>query len=283
MPNDKNIGFPVEDILPYIEDSNFYHAVFLWHTYLEIEFVWSPDPNIFVRDSLPEEIHGQGVWTNNQTRFTAKTNPLAYARTPAFIEKHEPPNVSAFDEWYFPQEFRKYKANYKAWAQLNGSFQIIIPGGYIYNQNFLFPWHITNTGAYIKDYIKNWKPRGQIWDISVYQIPRNRFDTTIPRQILVPRNQPQPIYYGTASPPPPPLRKMCGCDCNTIASIIAEQMAEKQRLLDAIKEHIDSRAIEQLEKINEMLQSMELDVDLQPVIDEIKRAEANLWNGINGG
>jgi hypothetical protein len=60
-------------------------------------------------------------------------------------------------------------------------------------------------------------------------------------------------------------------------------MAEKQRLLDAIKEHIDSRAIEQLEHINKMLQDMSIDVDLQPVIDVIKQAEKNLWNGINGG
>lgn len=90
-------------------------------------------------------------------------------------------------------------------------------------------------------------------------------------------------FLGTASPPPPPPRNMCGCDCNTIASIIAEQMAEKQRLLDAIKEHIDTRTLEQLSHINKMLQGIDMDLDLQPIIDEIKRAEANLWNGISGG
>ncbi len=93
---------------------------------------------------------------------------------------------------------------------------------------------------------------------------------------------PSLIFRGTASPPPP-RRKMCGCDCNTIASIIAEHMAEKQRLLDAIKEHIDSRAIEQLKHINKMLQDIDMDLDLQDVINEIKRVEKNLWNGINGG
>ncbi|MCC3503029.1 MULTISPECIES: hypothetical protein [unclassified Microcoleus] len=59
-------------------------------------------------------------------------------------------------------------------------------------------------------------------------------------------------------------------------------MAEKQRLLDAIKGHIDSRAVEQLQHINKMLQDIDMDLDLQPVIDEVKRVEKNLWNGING-
>ncbi len=94
---------------------------------------------------------------------------------------------------------------------------------------------------------------------------------------------PSPILRGTASLPPPPPRNMCGCDCNTIASIIAEHMAEKQRLLDAIKEHVDMRTLEQLKHTNEMLQSIDMDLDLQPVIDEMKRVEANLWNGISGG
>lgn len=97
-----------------------------------------------------------------------------------------------------------------------------------------------------------------------------------------PLPSPSPSLGGNAAPPPPPGKNMCGCDCNTIASIIAEHMAEKQRLLDAIREHIDSRAIEQLQHINKMLQDIDMDLDLQPVIDEIKRVEKNLWNGING-
>lgn len=88
---------------------------------------------------------------------------------------------------------------------------------------------------------------------------------------------------GDASPPPPPPKNMCGCDCNTIASIIAEQMVEKQRLLDAIKDHVDMRTIEQLRHTNTMLQGIDIDLDIQPVIDELKRIEKNLWNGINGG
>lgn len=101
--------------------------------------------------------------------------------------------------------------------------------------------------------------------------------------LSAPPPPPSLILRGTASPPPPPPRKMCGCDCNTIASIIAEHMAEKQRLLDAIRDHVDMRAIEQLKHINKMLQDIDMDLDLQPVIDEIKRAEKNLWNGISGG
>lgn len=97
---------------------------------------------------------------------------------------------------------------------------------------------------------------------------------------------PSLILRGVASPPPPPPRNMC-CDCNTIATIFAEQanqlIAEKQKQLEAIRDHIDMRAVEQLQQINKMLQDMEINADLQPIIDEIKRAEANLWNGISGG
>ncbi|MEZ2321774.1 MAG: hypothetical protein ACBR15_22515 [Microcoleus sp.] len=99
---------------------------------------------------------------------------------------------------------------------------------------------------------------------------------------------PSPIILSNSgSPPPPSPRKMCGCDCNTIATIVSERMneliAQKQKQFDAIRDHIDVRAIEQLRQINKMLQGVEIDADLQPIIDEIKRAEANLWNGINGG
>ncbi|WP_341738728.1 hypothetical protein [Microcoleus sp. CAWBG640] len=95
------------------------------------------------------------------------------------------------------------------------------------------------------------------------------------------------ILPDSGSPPPPPPRKMCGCDCNMIATIVSERVneltAQKQKQFDAIRDHIDVRAIEQLQQINKMLQGVEIDADLQPIIDEIKRAEANLWNGINGG
>lgn len=110
-------------------------------------------------------------------------------------------------------------------------------------------------------------------------------DPTTRSQCFSPPILPPPslILPGTASPPPPPPRKMCGCDCNTMSSIIAEHMAEKQRLLDAIRDHVDMRAIEQLKYINKMLQDIDMTLDLQPVIDEIKRVEKNLWNGISGG
>lgn len=128
-------------------------------------------------------------------------------------------------------------------------------------------------------------PNVSFWDVKYrYKIIYSSCPDALPLFTPTPIFAPIFIYrQGTASPPPPLPRNMCGCDCNTIASIIAEQMVEKQRLLDALKEHIDSRTVEQLKYINEMLQAVEMDLDLQPVIDEIKRAEANLWNGINGG
>lgn len=98
---------------------------------------------------------------------------------------------------------------------------------------------------------------------------------------------PSIILPDSGSPPPPPPRKMCGCDCNTISTIVSERMneliAQKQKQFDAIRDHVDVRTIEQLQQINKMLQNIEINADLQPIIDEIKRAEANLWNGINGG
>jgi hypothetical protein len=69
---------------------------------------------------------------------------------------------------------------------------------------------------------------------------------------------------------------MCGCDCNTIATIIEERLAAQNK---PIKDHIDQRTIEQLRAINKMLQGMTIDLDLQPVIDRINEVEANLWNG----
>ena len=72
---------------------------------------------------------------------------------------------------------------------------------------------------------------------------------------------------------------MCGCDCNTIATIIEDKIANQNK---PIKDHIDQRTIEQLRAINKMLQGMEITLDLQPVIDRLNQVEANLWNGPRG-
>jgi hypothetical protein len=92
---------------------------------------------------------------------------------------------------------------------------------------------------------------------------------------------PDPFYSGLASPPPPPpkRKKMC-CDCNTIATIVEDKIAGRDK---AIKDHIDQRTIEELKAINKMLQGMQIDLNLQPVIDRLNQVEANLWNGPTGG
>ena len=95
-----------------------------------------------------------------------------------------------------------------------------------------------------------------------------------------PSPSPSPSFGGNAAPPPPPRKNMCGCDCNTIATIIEERLAGQNK---PIKDHIDQRTIEQLKAINKMLQGMSIDLDLQPVIDRINEVEANLWNGSQGG
>jgi hypothetical protein len=102
---------------------------------------------------------------------------------------------------------------------------------------------------------------------------------SVPASKNPPSPTPNLIYKGTASPPPPPGKKMCGCDCNTIATIIEERLAAQNK---PIKDHIDQRTIEQLKAINKMLQGMTIDLDLQPVIDRINEVEANLWNGLGG-
>ncbi|WP_293335927.1 hypothetical protein [Microcoleus sp. CAWBG58] len=194
-----------------------------------------------------------------------------------------------------------YKPNYPAdadkvfgagqWGFFKGKFDVTVNIGshWLSNTGSSFDSYIIfirQQYDYIeyfhKDYPGFGRIRGEVSNfkstlVSIRPPPKCRGGTRPPPT-------PIPFFFpGNASPPPPPHRKMCGCDCNTIASIIAEQMAEKQRLLDAIKQHIDSRAVEQLELVNKMLQDMEMNVDLQPVIDELKRVEQTLWNGISGG
>ncbi len=227
---DKNIGFPSEEIAPLLLNNDLYHVVFLWHTWIDTEFIWNPDPNIFVRDSVAADIHGQGVWLNNQVRFYAtKVNPLPYARTPAYLEFHEPPNVAANQSWNFPQEFTKYKANFKAWASINGNLQIVIPGGYRYNQQMLFPWHLTNTGAYIKDYIQNWKPAGQIWDISVYRMP-SPFGSGSPTRVTPTLFSAPPTSLSPSAGNQPPMPESCCESLKADLEDIKEVLATKEML-----------------------------------------------------
>lgn len=94
-----------------------------------------------------------------------------------------------------------------------------------------------------------------------------------------PSPSPSPSFGGNAAPPPPPGKDMCGCDCNTIATIIEDKIANINR---DVKNHIDQRTIEELKAVNKMLQGMNISLNLQPVIDRLNEVEANLWNGPGG-
>jgi hypothetical protein len=71
------------------------------------------------------------------------------------------------------------------------------------------------------------------------------------------------------------------CDCNTIATIIAENAIAEIKQHQATRDLIDRRTLDGLREINKMLQGMQINLDLQPVIDRLNQLEANLWNGLN--
>lgn len=91
------------------------------------------------------------------------------------------------------------------------------------------------------------------------------------------------LLLGTAAPPPPPPKDMPCCDCNVIATIIAENAIAELKQHEATREHIDRRTIEGLREINKMLQGMNFSLNLQPIIDRLNELEANLWNGLKAG
>ena len=94
---------------------------------------------------------------------------------------------------------------------------------------------------------------------------------------------PRVVYSGNAAPPPPPPLDMNCCDCNTISTILAEQIIAEAKQHEATRELIDRRTIEALRQINKMLQGMQIDLNLQPIIDRLNELEANLWNGLKAG
>jgi hypothetical protein len=174
----------------------------------------------------------------------------------------------------------KNRAIYDHVVQPNGTYISVLTGGYKWGWWYYLYDTVTSEESYatLEDYRRSANEWGAFNDYFTID-PATRSRCFSPS----PSPSPSPSFGGNASPPPPPPRKMCGCDCNTISSIMAEYMAEKQRLLDAIKLHVDQRTIEQLQQINKMLQDMNIDLDLQPVIDRLNQVEANLWNGIGGG
>lgn len=106
-------------------------------------------------------------------------------------------------------------------------------------------------------------------------------NTTAPPLALQLPEKPK-LYLGNAAPPPPPPNMNC-CDCNTISTILAEQIIAEAKQHEATRELIDRRTIEALREINKMLQGMQIDLNLQPIIDRLNELEANLWNGLKAG
>ena len=86
---------------------------------------------------------------------------------------------------------------------------------------------------------------------------------------------------GKSSPPPKRKKEMC-CPCDVIATMIERSMAEKARQSELIKNHIDQRFIEALKNINQQLGAIQIDLDLDPVIQEIRQVRTDLWNGVGG-
>jgi len=86
---------------------------------------------------------------------------------------------------------------------------------------------------------------------------------------------------GKSSPPPKREKEMC-CPCDVIATMIERNMAEKARQSELMKNHIDQRFIEALKNINQQLGAIQVDLDLDPVIQEIRQVRTDLWNGVGG-
>ncbi|MEG4287004.1 hypothetical protein QUB68_28260 [Microcoleus sp. A006_D1] len=96
-----------------------------------------------------------------------------------------------------------------------------------------------------------------------------------------PPAQSAPFLSGASSPPPKRKKEMC-CPCDVIATMIERSMAEKARQSEIIKDHIDQRFIEALKNINKQLGAIDIDLDLDPVIKEIRQVRTDLWNGLGG-
>jgi len=90
-----------------------------------------------------------------------------------------------------------------------------------------------------------------------------------------------PLINGRSSPPPKRKKEMC-CPCDVIATMIERNMAEKARQSELIKNHIDQRFLEALKNINQQLGAIQIDLDLDPVIQEIRQVRTDLWNGVGG-
>ena len=223
-------------------------------------------------------------YTKRYPTFTESTkatlwafNPTTNQRTGVIYALDYQDRPARFNNWRSPRGFRVEIAN--AYSEGYGTYAWAITGresdvySYIANE-MNKPWGGTGVGGPL------------FWSNTLIGI--NKFTVSdgicyLPDRTTRPPLALQPpasqIYLGNAAPPPPPPKNMCGCDCNTIATIIEERLVGQNK---PIKDHIDQRTIEQLKAVNKMLQGMKIDLDLQPVIDRINEVEANLWNGPQG-
>ncbi|MEG4427079.1 MULTISPECIES: hypothetical protein [unclassified Microcoleus] len=187
-PNGYGIGYPSEEIIPLLSDNKCYHLVVLWHIASYAIYSWDivhKNALKFIRDSLPNEAYGGGVWTQQTPLFYSTLQAIPYGRTPAFIDYHEPPDPNGSNN---PSSlnYNKFSANFKAWGLLDGGPQIILsPQSFQYFDGLLPPFMLTGTGAYLKQYIANSRPANQIWDISAYEIAcvNSGSGTGLPRHI----------------------------------------------------------------------------------------------------
>ena len=225
-PKTPNIGSNSDDIVPLIQDNKCYHMVVLRHHHINTKFTWAPNPNVFVRSSSLEDIHGQGVWTNNQNRFSptfVSAEVLPHSKTPAYIERHEMPNATMEEQNSKPAEFTKYEANYKAWGLYNNRLTIVFPGGFFYAESEMsYPSHIIGSGSWIKDKIALYKSYNIIFDISVCEIPCHTKSPDLP--VRVPNKLFLPDSSFSLPNPPPTKKKMDDKCCKAIIQLQLETL-----------------------------------------------------------
>ncbi|MEG4529881.1 hypothetical protein [Microcoleus sp. D2_18a_D3] len=204
--------------------------------------------------------------------------------------------------WTSTGNVTRYEQDGRGYLKIRGQYQFIDPPGEVVSYpEFIPDWRegtlvdyfdygaISGAGGFEKDlysYIKNqfnyyyddgFQRVATSYKLIYSNCPNS---STSPN---VPPSAPTLIYFGTAAPPPPPPKDMPCCDCNVIATIMAENTITELKQHEATREHIDRRTIEGLREINKMLQGMNFNMNLQPIIDRLNELEANLWNGLRAG
>ncbi|MEG4121761.1 hypothetical protein QUA43_30355 [Microcoleus sp. N9_B4] len=241
LPNNRyGIGYPSDELIPLLDANKCYHCVILWHVPSYATFSWDiihKNALLFLRDSLPDEPYGGGVWTQQTPLFYSTSQETFYERSPAFIDYHEPPDPNG-SRYLNSPNFNKFSANFKAWGLLDGGPQIILsPQSFRYFDKVLSPFMISGTGAYLKEYIANRRPTGQLWDLSIYQIPCSQND---PSPII--KIEPStPFSTFPPFPNPPPRRQN-----------VDECCRDSVRLLRRIHKHLGVSPITGMESLEQL-------------------------------